>query len=304
MKLTDILTTAALVTALGFSGHSQAQDEAGLTVQRLSETVSVLIGKGGNIGVFSGPDGTFIIDDSFEGDGEMISAAVAAISDLPISYVLNTHWHFDHSGSNDYFGHNGSIIIAHDNVRKMLASGAYLSVVDAEIPPAPPEALPVITFDDSMSLHMNGEEVRMLHLTPGHTDGDGIVWFKGSNIIHMGDAFLSGIYPLIDVDSGGSIDGSITAAETVLAFINDETKLIPGHGPVSTRADLEAFRDMCVALRDRIAEMKGRGMSLEDVLSTIDTADLDDRWNTWGDAWKRQSFKSVYWATPCLSDLT
>ena len=298
MKLTDFLTTVTLVTSLGFSGQAQAQDEPGLTVQRLSETVSVLFGQGGNIGVFSGPDGTFIIDDQYEGDGEMISAAVAGISELPITYVLNTHWHYDHAGSNDYFGHNGSIIIAHDNVRKMLASGAYLSVTDVEVPPAPPEALPVITFDDSLSLHMNGEEVYMFHTTPGHTDGDGIVWFRGSNIVHTGDVFLSGIYPLIDVDSGGSIDGAITAAEMVLAFINDETQIIPGHGPVSTRADLAAFRDMCVALRDRIAEMKGRGMSLEDVLSANFTADLDDRWNTYGDAWKRLSFRSVYWATP------
>jgi cyclase len=298
MKPTNILRTITLVVALGFIGQAQAQDEPGLTVQRLSETVSVLIGQGGNIGVFSGPDGTFIIDDQYEGDGEMISAAVAGISELPITYVLNTHWHFDHAGSNDYFGHTGSIIIAHDNVRKMLISGAYLSVVDVNIPPAPAEALPVITFDDSLSLHMNGEEVHMLHTTPGHTDGDGIVWFRGSNIVHTGDVFLSGIYPLIDVNSGGSIDGAITAAETILAFINDETQIIPGHGPVSTRADLEAYRDMCVALRDRIAEMKGRGMSLGDVLSTIDTADLDDRWNTYGDAWKRRSFRSIYWATP------
>ena len=259
MKLSDILRTITLVVALGFISQTQAQEESGLTVQRLSETVSVLFGEGGNIGVFAGPDGVFIVDNQYEGDGEMISAAVARLSELPITYVLNTHWHFDHAGSNDYFGQNGSVIIAHDNVRKMLVSGAFVRVVDAEIPPAPAEALPVITFDDSLSLHLNGEEVHMLHVMPAHTDGDGIVWFKGSNILHMGDTYLSGIYPLIDVDAGGSIDGMITTAETVLAFINDETRLIPGHGPVSKRAGLEAYRDMCVTLRDRIAEMKGRG---------------------------------------------
>jgi len=298
MKPTDILRTVTLVAALGFISQTQAQDEPGLTVQSLSETVSVLFGAGGNIGVSTGPDGVFIIDNMYEGDGEMISAAAAKLSELPISYVLNTHWHFDHAGSNDYFGHNGSVIIAHDNVRKMLASGAFIRVVDTEVQPAPAEALPVITFDDSLSLHLNGEEVHMLHVTPAHTDGDGIVWFRGSNIVHMGDTFLAGIYPLIDVDAGGSIDGMITTADTVLAFINDETQIIPGHGPISAKADLKAYRDMCVTLRDRIAEMKGRGMSLEEVLAANATEGLDDRWNTWGEDWKRTSLRSIYWAMP------
>ena len=236
-------------------------------------------------------------------EGDVVPAgrdawAVAKISDLPISYVLNTHWHFDHAGSNDYFGNKGATIIAHDNVRTMLASGANIRVVERVEPPAPAEALPVITFNDSLSMHMNGEEVHMLHITPGHTDGDGIVWFKGSNIIHMGDAFLVDRYPLIDVDSGGNVDGMITTAETVLTFINDETKLIPGHGPVGTKADLAAYRDMLVTLRDRIAGMKGRGMSLEEVLAEDVTMELDQRWNTWGDEWKRVSLRSIYWAMP------
>ncbi len=298
MKLTDIMRTITLVVALGFISQAQAQDEPSLTVQKLSETVSVLFGEGGNIGVSAGSDGVFIIDDQYGGYGEMISTAVAGISELPIDYVLNTHWHFDHAGSNEYFGHNGSVIIGHDNVRKMLASGAFISVVDTEIPPAPAEALPVITFDESLSLHLNGEEVHMLHVTPAHTDGDGIVWFKDSNIIHMGDTFLNGIYPLIDVDAGGSIEGMIMTADTVMAFINDETQIIPGHGPISVKADLKAYRDMCITLRDRIAEMKGRGLSLEEVLAANVTEDLDDRWNNWGEAWKKTSLRSLYWAMP------
>ena len=299
MKPAITLTMATFLLAPGLSGNLQAQEQSGLVAQRLSDTVSVLISQqGGNVGVFAGPDGTFIVDDLYEGDGEMISAAVAGISDLPISYVLNTHWHFDHAGSNANFGRNGSVIIAHDNVRKMLSSGALIRVVDRDEPPAPPEALPVITFDDSLSLHLNGEEVHMLHVTPGHTDGDGIVWFKGSNIVHMGDTFLSEGYPLIDVDAGGSIDGMIATAETVLAFINAETQIIPGHGPISKRAGLEAYRDMCVALRDRIAELKEGGASLEEVLAADITADLDARWNTWGDDWKKTSLRSIYWATP------
>jgi glyoxylase-like metal-dependent hydrolase (beta-lactamase superfamily II) len=298
MKTTGMMRTIVLVFALGFASQAQAQDEPVLTVQKLSETVSVLFGQGGNIGVSAGPDGVFIIDDQYEGFGEMIKAAVAGISERPINYVLNTHWHFDHAGSNEYFGRNGSVIIGHDNVRKMMVSGAFIRVVDVDIPPAPAEALPAITFDDSLSLHLNGEEVYMFHVTPAHTDGDGIVWFKDSNIIHMGDTFLNGIYPLVDIDAAGSIDGMITTADTVMAFINDETQIIPGHGPIGTKADLKAYRDMCITVRDRIVEMKGRGMSLEEVLSSEFTKDLDGRWNTWGDDWKKTSFRSVYWATP------
>lgn len=299
MNRSNTLRIIMLVVAIGFSIQTQAQDEPGFTVQRLSETVSVLFGgDGGNIGVSAGPDGVFIIDDQYEGDGEMIRAAVAKISKQPIDYVLNTHWHFDHAGSNDYFGNNGSIIVAHDSVRERLARGAFIRVVDTEVAPAPAEALPVITFDDSLSLHLNGEEVHMFHVTPAHTDGDSIVWFKDSNIIHMGDAFVAGTYPLIDVDSGGSIDGVITTAETVMAFINDATQIIPGHGPMSTKADLKAYRDMCVTVRDRMAEMKGRGMSLEEVLAANATEDLDDRWGTYGEEWKRIALRSIYWATP------
>jgi glyoxylase-like metal-dependent hydrolase (beta-lactamase superfamily II) len=298
MRSTDILNGILLTITLGLSNQALAQDDSGLTVQRLSDSISVLFGTGGNIGVFSGPDGTFIIDDQYSGSGEQISAAVARISELPISYVLNTHWHFDHAGSNDYFGHNGAVIIGHDNVRKMLIRGGYFPDIDWEEPPAPPAALPVITFDDSLTLHLNGEEIHMFHVTAGHTDGDGIIWFKNSNVIHMGDNFLAGIYPLVDVISGGSMDGMITTVDTVLAFTDDETQIIPGHGPVSTRADLQAYRDMCVELRDRVAERKNRGMSLEEVLEENFTSDLDERWNGFGDAFKRRSIRSIYLVSP------
>lgn len=298
MKHSLLLRISVVVAASVIASLAPAQEESELTVQKLSETVYVLFGAGGNIGVSAGPDGVFIIDDKYEGDGEMISAAVAKLSDLPISYVLNTHWHFDHAGSNDFFGHAGSVIIAHDNVRKMLASGAYLSVVDVEVPPAQAEALPVITFDDSLSLHLNGDEVHMLHVTPGHTDGDGIIWFKDSNIIHMGDTFLVDMYPLIDVDSGGDINGMITTADTVLSFVDEETQIIPGHGPVGDKAKLKAYRDMCVTLRDRVWEMKKNGMSLEEVIAANPTEDLDEEWGGAGDSWTRISLGSIYADAP------
>lgn len=298
MALTNVRRKVVLTLLLLPVGQAYAQDENAITIQRLSDTVSVLFGEGGNIGVSAGPDGVFIIDDQYKGDGEKIAKAIASISDQPIDYVLNTHWHFDHAGSNDYFGQAGSVIIAHDNVRKRLERGGYISSVDVDVPPAPAEALPVITFNDTMSLHLNGEEVHMLYVTSAHTDGDGIIWFKGSNIIHMGDTFLSGIYPSIDVDSGGSIDGSIATVDTVLSFINDETQIIPGHGPVTNKAELKAWRDMLVVLRDRISDMKSGGMSLEEVIAADPTMGFDDRWNSWGDSFKRRSIGEIYKATP------
>lgn len=290
---------AALFAAVTFTSHASiAQDETKLTIERLSDTVYVLFGQGGNIGVYAGIDGAFIIDDQYDGDGEKITQAVASLSDRPIDFVLNTHWHWDHAGSNEFFGHGGSTIIAHDNVRKRLKEGMYMSLRDLEISPAPAQALPVITFKDSLSLHLDSEEVHMFYVTAGHTSGDAIVWFKNSNIIHMGDNFLAGVYPIVDVDDGGSLDGMIRTVDTALELVDEETKVIPGHGPVSDIAMLRAYRDMCIILRDRVTEMKARGMSVDEMIAANVTEGLDDVWNTWGDRWKKMSIESLYAAIP------
>jgi glyoxylase-like metal-dependent hydrolase (beta-lactamase superfamily II) len=283
MKPKIAFPIAMLIVALTLSAPLQAQTDNTLTAQQLSETIFVLFGAGGNIGVSTGPDGTFIIDDQYVGFGDAIKAAVAELSDQPIRYVINTHWHYDHNGSNEYFGKYGSLIIAHDNVRKRMASGGYLSAVDRTIEPATADALPVFTFNDTMTLHLNGEAVHLTHAKAAHTDGDGIVWFKGSNIVHMGDTFLNGIYPIADLDSRGSIDGIIAAADEVLALTDDQTQIIPGHGPVATRDDLREYRDLCIVLRDRVFEMKAGGMSLEEVIAADPARDYDDKWNTWGE---------------------
>jgi glyoxylase-like metal-dependent hydrolase (beta-lactamase superfamily II) len=298
MRLPDCIQWGVFAVLALFACPGHAQDEITITAQRLNDTVSVLFGEGGNIGVSAGSDGIFIIDNQYVDSSDAIRETIATISDQPIRYVLNTHWHFDHAGSNESFGNTGSTIIAHDNVRKRMASGGYIGAVDRDIPPAPAVALPVITFDDSMTLHLNGEAVYLFHVSSSHTDGDGIIWFKDSNIIHMGDTFLNGIYPLADLDSGGSINGIITAADTVLSFIDDQTQIIPGHGPVASKAVLKEYRDMCVVLRDRIADMKENGMSLEDVIAAAPTSDYDSKWDSWGEGWRTVSITALYEEAP------
>lgn len=298
MSIVRISPVIALLAAVIYSSPVQAQNEGPLTIQKVSDTIWVLFGDGGNIGVSAGEDGVFIIDDQYDGDGERITAAIATLSDQPIDYVLNTHWHWDHAGSNEFFGHAGSTIVAHDKVRSRLESGIDFTQRDFEVPPAPAKALPVITFNDSLSLHLNGEEVHMFHIAAGHTAGDAVVWFKDSNVIHMGDNFLVGVYPLVDVDDDGSLDGMIANADTVLAFVNDETKIIPGHGPVSGKAMLKSYRDLCATLRDRVTEMKAKGMTVEEMIEAGVTDGFDEEWNTWGDDWKVTSIKSLYAAVP------
>ena len=280
------------------AGDARAQDEAEISIQQLSDTVHVLFGVGGNIAVSAGEDGVFLVDDQWAEYGEAIKAAITSISDKPIRFVINTHWHFDHTDGNKYFGKSEAIIIAHDNVRKRMLTGGYISAVDVEVPPYPEEALPIVTFSESLNLYLNGEVAQITYLEPGHTDGDAIIFFKDSNTIHTGDTFINGIYPLADLDSGGTIDGIISGTDIILDVINDDTKIIPGHGPIASKRELREYRDMCIDLRDRIAKLKNSGMSLEEVMATEPTAKYDEKWNSWSENWKRISITALYNEAP------
>lgn len=222
--------------------------EVTIKAETLSPGVAVLFGQGGNIGVSWGADGTVLIDDQFAPLTPKIQAAVADLGATPVRFLINTHWHGDHSGGNENFGKAGALIMAHDNVRVRLAQGGVSGAGTSGargLTTAPAAALPVVTYRDGIKLHLNGDEVRTVHMKGAHTDGDSVVIWKNANVVHMGDLFMNKVsLPYVDLTSGGNVRGFLAAAEAVLAMTDANTKIIPGHGPMATRADLIAHRDM------------------------------------------------------------
>jgi cyclase len=227
-----------------------------IKVTKVSGTVYMLEGSGGNIGACVGGDGILLVDDQFAPLAPKIKAALKQISDKPIRYVVNTHFHGDHAGGNAEFGAE-STIIAHENVRKRLQEGG--TVGGSAVQPAAKDALPVITFNDRATVHINGEDVRAIHFPHGHTDGDSIIFFPQSNVIHMGDDFVTYGFPFVDTKSGGSVSGMIAGVEKALALAPADVKIIPGHGPLSTVADARKFVDMLKETRGLVADAVKQG---------------------------------------------
>ena len=269
---------AVVLTAGHAAGQGQDFSKVDIEAESLAPGVHMLTGAGGNIGLSVGEDATFIIDDQFAPLTEKIAAAIKAITAEPVRFVVNTHWHGDHTGGNENFGKAGAVIIAHDNVRKRMSTDQFNEAFESRTPAAPKGALPVVTFADSVTLHLNGDTVHVIHVPPAHTDGDSIVHFTKANVMHMGDLYFNGGYPFIDVSSGGDVNGIVAAADKALGMANDQTKIIPGHGPLASRTTLQAYRDMVRTVRDRVSALVEEGKSLTDVQAAQPTKDFDAQW--------------------------
>jgi len=273
---------AAFSIALGLAASAFAQQQDFSKVEvvttKLTPGLAMLVGAGGNIAVSTGADGPVIVDDQFAPLAPKITTAVRALQDAPIRFVINTHHHYDHTGGNEAFGSSGALIFAHENVRARLSKEQVSKLADFKLPPAPPDALPVVTFADGVTLHWNGETIRVEHVPHAHTDGDSHVWFESANVVHMGDTFVNGFFPFVDIESGGSVAGLIDSANRVLARAKPDTRIIPGHGPLGTLADLEKYRDMLLDVKARIEKGIASGATLEAFLATKPLADLDAEW--------------------------
>jgi glyoxylase-like metal-dependent hydrolase (beta-lactamase superfamily II) len=271
---------AACAAALFAAAASAQQDFSKVEIQteKLADTVYMMTGAGGNLGVSVGEDAVFVIDDQFAPLTPRIQAAIATLSPKPVRFVLNTHWHFDHTGGNENLGKAGALIIAHENVRKRLSTEGFIEFLGMKTKPEPKVALPVVTFTRDLAFHLNGDEIRAFHVARAHTDGDSIVHFSKSDVIHMGDSFFNKLYPFIDTSSGGTVEGVLAAADRALKMAGDKTKIIPGHGPLADKADLKAYRDMLAAVSGNIrAQIKSR-KTLEQVVASKPTAKYDEVW--------------------------
>ena len=257
---------------------AQGQDfsKVEMKVQKVAGTVYMLQGQGGNIGASVGDDGIVVVDDEYLPLAEKIEAALKGIADKPVKVVLNTHWHGDHTGGNPHFGQKAPIV-AQENVRKRLASGGKTRF--GETKPADKVALPIITFEDKVSVHLNGEDIRAIHFPNGHTDGDSVIFFTQSNVVHMGDDFFNGgMFPFIDIESGGSVQGMIAGDEKVLAEVPDDVKIIPGHGPLATKDDLRKFVTVLKETSAAVAAGIKKGKTLDQLKQEKVLA----KWDNWG----------------------
>lgn len=275
--------------------HAQTDfSKVQMKATKVAGNVYMLEGAGGNIGVSVGDDGLLIVDDQFAPLADKIRAALKGLADKKLRFILNTHWHGDHTGGNVAFGPEATII-AHDNVRKRLATEQKSTVFNSTTPASPKEALPVITFDQSLSVHFNGEDIRAIHFPHGHTDGDSVIFFSASNVVHLGDDFFAGRFPFVDLESGGSVQGLVKNIGELVNKIPADAKLIPGHGPISTLDDLKSYHRMLQQTSEIVSQKIAAGKTLDQIKSE----GLPDEWKPWGagfiktDRWLETIYKSL-----------
>ena len=269
--------------ALSLAGAAIAQqqpnwDAVQVTSQPIKPGVAVLFGSGGNIGVSYGEDGTFIVDDQFAPLAGKIQAAIAGLGATPVKFLVNTHWHFDHAGGNEPFGNAGAIIVAQTRVRDRLAAGGI--VAGNNSPPAPRAALPVVTYDHGVTFNLNGDTIDLIHTGGGHTDGDSVVFWRKANVLHTGDMMMKNAgFPFVDLSSGGNVEHLLVSLDQMIAMTNADTVIIPGHGPLATRAELIAWRGMIATAVERVSALKSAGRTLEQANAAKPIAGLADTTN-------------------------
>jgi len=278
MNYRPYLFGGAIALSLGGAAIAQQQPDWNaiqVTAQPIKPGVAVLFGNGGNIGVSYGEDGTFIVDDQFAPLAGKIQSAISGLGASPVKYLVNTHWHFDHAGGNEPFGKAGAIIIAQTRVRDRLAAGG--TVLGNATPSAPKEALPVLTYDRGLSFHINGDTIDVIHTGGGHTDGDSVVYWRKANVLHTGDMMMNGAgFPFIDLSSGGNVQHLIVSLDQMIAMINADTVVIPGHGPLGTRSDLIAWRTTIATAVERVQALKAAGQTLDQAKAAKPLAGLSN----------------------------
>ncbi len=270
-----LTTTLSIAIAPAVKSHAEERPEVEIKSQKLTDGIYVLFGRGGNIGLSVGEDGAYIIDDQFAPLSEKINSAIDKITKTPVKFVVNTHWHFDHTGGNENFGKEGAVIVAHENVHKRMSTRQEMKAFNRVVEAAPKVAQPSVTYQKEMSLKLNNDKMRIVHVANAHTDGDSLIYFEEDNVLHMGDCYFKIGYPFIDLGSGGSIDGYINALETGLALSNDKTQIIPGHGPMANKSELAAYTKMLKDIRKNVAELKADGKSLEATIAAKPSAKYD-----------------------------
>lgn len=276
-NLVKILIFSLFFYVPSLYAHNHDKEEVVIKTIKVSNNIYMLQGKGGNIGLSIGTNGVFMIDDQFAPLTKKIKTAISKISDKEIKFVLNTHWHFDHTGGNENLGKDGIVIVSHNNVRERMSKDGFIKAFNKKLPASAKVALPMVTFNDSMIFHMNDETIEVIHQNNAHTDGDSIIFFKTSNVIHTGDIYFNGFYPFIDESSKGSVEGVIKSVNYILSRANDDTKIIPGHGKLSNKKELIYYRDMLVEINKRMEKLIKEGKSLEEILALKPFADYDKK---------------------------
>jgi cyclase len=292
------LLSIAVAVSLSISSQSFAQQSpVKIEASQLADNIYMISGQGGNIGLLTGAEGSFLIDDQFAPLTEKIIEVVKSVGgDVP-RFLINTHYHSDHTGGNENLGKAGTLIMAHHAVRERLVNGSYIGAFDMKSGPADKAALPTVTYSENMHVHINGETIRIIHVPSAHTDGDSFVVFEDANIVHAGDIFFNGFFPFIDGDNGGSVKGVIAGADAMLALTDADSKIIPGHGPLGSREDLQAYRDMLTTAYERLLKLKNQGMSVEDAIAKTPLKNLEADWGNGiftADKWIGIVYPAVY----------